>query len=134
MGGEKERSRSREGGEAPREAALFLFFSQEAAGRGEEAVRDEDPFAVTPENVHKTQIIDADTDMILRVLWLPIDAQGRPSPPTVHPPVVPPPPKSDVSFPTDHTSVLTPRQTFTDSVHSSVLLPSLLRPAPTTQA
>jgi hypothetical protein len=28
--------------------------------------QDEDPFAVTPENVHKTQMIDADTDMILR--------------------------------------------------------------------
>lgn len=32
----------------------------------EDKQRDEDPFAVTPENVHKTQMIDADTDMILR--------------------------------------------------------------------
>jgi hypothetical protein len=37
-----------------------------AAESKQKQLEDEDPFAVTPENVHKSQMIDADTDMILR--------------------------------------------------------------------
>lgn len=90
--------------------------------------QDEDPFAVTPENVHKTQMIDADTDMILRyfgcllmrkaagLLRLYVFTHLM------------------LEVLRSSCSVGVAAQACTNSLHSPVLLPSLLRSPPAPQA